>query len=111
MKLDPGNYIVKIRGIHFGSTHILRVFFDKGVKYFQFDSSYPYVVTKDDEPWELENFRVLEKLERKLDYSKREILVSFCDRKSGHSFEIKSKNKAAFKRTISEFPRFWKGFE
>jgi len=111
LKLDPGNYIVKIRGVHFGSTHILRVFWEGRTKYFQFDSSYPYKVSRDDEPWELERFKILERLERKIEYTGREIEVSFADKVSGHCFSMKTKNKAAFKRVLTEFPRFWKGFE
>ena len=110
MKLEAGNYIVKVKGVHFGSTHILRVYYEGRDKYFQFDASKGYKVSKDDEPWELANFKILEKLERKLEYKGIEVTVEFGDSVRGYHFVMKSRNSAALDRIKNQFPRMWKQF-
>ncbi len=110
MKLDVGSYIVKVRGVHFGSNHILRVRRISGDKYFQIDAGIPYIVERDNESMELEKYKIVKKLQRKIEYQSCHIEVKFHD-DDGNDFVFVARNASAFERIKEQFPRLWDQFQ
>lgn len=109
MRLDPGSYVVKSKGIVFGEYHILRVKRMGRDIFWQFDAGLPYLVSKDQEILEMENFKIVKQLKKKMEYKKCEVEVRFTD-EDGHEFILKAKNEVALERIKEQFQRLWDNF-
>lgn len=104
MKLDTGYYKIKWRRRQFAPISYLRVTYQGKDKYFQFDHGQPYKVTLDDETFEIQNFTILKKITKPLDFRSPLITVSFNDEDGDHC-EMKARNLSSFERILEQFPR------
>jgi len=117
VKLDPGYYIVRMRGMHFGCDHVLRVFRKGKEKYFKFDAEDPFFVDNDNESYELEKFVIAEQLSGKIDYQGFTGTIGFSaetlngSRKNSYEFSFGFTSEEDLNKVKRDFPRLWMKFQ
>ncbi|MEQ8238468.1 MAG: hypothetical protein RIA69_04605 [Cyclobacteriaceae bacterium] len=116
MRLEPGNYLVEIKGgIYFAQPkhHYLRVWIDKTTrkKMFQLDHEIPSN-GEDYEQKILEDYKLVKKITQNtpIEYNKIEVTFSWVN-EDGHRMEMRARNGYTAKRILQEFPRLAKALD
>lgn len=115
MKLEPGYYKIKKKGMRFNSKyHFLRVTvaadeFGHRQKWFQLDHGPKEIVRSDDENDRISDMEIIKQYTAKkpVQYQEPTISVTFTD-EDGDEFEMKSKDLTVFERILELFPRLKK---
>ncbi len=116
MRLEPGNYLVEIKGsIYLAQPkhHYLRVWIDRNTrkKMFQLDHEIP-TNGEDYEQKLLEDYKLVKKITRNspIEYNKIEVTFSWVN-EDGHRMEMRARNGYTAKRILQEFPRLAQAFD